>query len=101
MSESQDRNEQRVRVRQSAPAKRISWVQKDASRTHVGWVNDADTAGIAFVTPTRDKPSPGESIELTFGPQGPSPRHSRVRVIHTTPYDRFFSIVGCQTEPQP
>ena len=101
MSESRDLHEQRSEVRQSAPAKRISWVQKEASRTHVGWVNDTAASGIAFVTPTRDKPLPGEAIELTFGPQGPMPRHSRVRVIHTKPYDRFFSIVGCETEPRP
>ena len=94
MNESGCQPERRLEARRHAPAERISWVREDATRANAGWVNDVAESGIAFVTPARDQPSPGELIELTFNPGGPSPRHRLVRVARFGPYDSFFSVVG-------
>ena|GEM_PF-5139992 len=99
MNESGRQPERRSEVRGRAPAERIAWAREDATRTNAGWVNDVAESGIAFVTPARDRPSPGELIELTFDPGGPSPRHRLVRVARIAPYDRFFSVVGCRNNP--
>ena len=98
MNKSGCQPERRLEVRRRAPAERISWAREDATGTNAGWVNDVAESGIAFVTPSRDQPSPGELIELTFNPRGPSPRHRLVRVARIAPYDRFFSVVGCRNK---
>lgn len=99
MTESRREQERRSEGRRCAPAHRISWTRENATRTCTGWVSNVAASGIAFVTPTRDQPAPGEAIELTFDPGSRSPRHRRVRVARTAPYDRFMSIVGCRNEP--
>ena len=91
--------ERRAEVRRGAPADRLSWMRDQATRMHTGWVNDVAASSIAFVTPTRDKPSPGEAVELTFGTGSRAPQHRWVRVTRTAPYDRFFSLIGCRNEP--
>ncbi len=99
MSESGQQPERRSEVRRRAPARHISWTPENATRTYTAWVSDVAESSIAFVTPTRDRPAPGEAIELTFDPGGSAPRYREVRVARTAPYDRFFSIVGCRYEP--
>ena len=91
--------ERRAEVRRGACADRISWLRDQATRTHTGWINDVAASSIAFVTPTRDKPSPGEAVELTFGTGSRAPQRRWVRVTSTVPYDRFFSLIGCRDEP--
>ena len=93
------RSERRSEARRPAPANHICWAQETATTTHPGWVNDLAASSIAFVTPQRDQPSPGEVIELTFGPGSPLPQHRLVRVARAAPFDRFLSIIGCRNEP--
>ena len=98
MSRAGHQRERRCEVRRPAPANHVAWAQEQATSTHPGWVNDVAASSISFVTPKRDRPSPGQAIELTFDPGSPSPRHRLVRVVRADPYDRFFSIVGCRDE---
>lgn len=91
--------ERRSEVRCAAVPERICWARDGARKVHAGWVRDAAASGLAFVTPTRDQPAPGDELELTFGAGGPSPRYRRIRVMHTGPHDRFFSVVGCRLTP--
>ncbi len=77
---------------------RISWIRDTATRAHSGWMSDVAATGIAFVTPTRDLPAPGEAIDLKVGCGGVSPDYRRVRVVRAAPYDRFFSTIGCRDE---
>jgi hypothetical protein len=49
------------------------------------------------VTPKRDTPRPGESIELTFDVGTSAEHYQSVLVARTAPHDRFFSLVACQT----
>lgn len=99
MTNARHQQDKRSEVRYRAPADRVSWTGETATRTVAGWVSNVATSGIAFVTPTREQPAPGETIEVTFGAGGPTPQHRTVRVAHTAPYDRFFSVVGCRNEP--
>ena len=99
MTGSQPQCEGRSEVRQPAATNRISWTREDATETYTGWVSDVATSSIAFVPPTRYQPAPGEAIELTFNAGSQSPHYQRVRVARTTPHDRYFSLVACQTEP--
>jgi len=99
MSGSDSQDERRGEIRRSAPTERISWVGDNATKTNAGWVNDLAESSMAFVTPTRDLPSPGDNIEVTFGTDGPSALRQSVLVVRTAPYDRFFSMVACQGAP--
>ena len=92
-------DERRREVRRAAPTERIAWAREQATRTCAGWVSNVAASSIAFVTPTRDRPRPGETIELTFSPESESPLHTRARVVRTGPHDRFFSVVACRNEP--
>ncbi len=91
--------ERRSEARNAASNDRISWTHEEARQIYTGWVSDTASSSVAFVTPTRSHPSPGESIELTFAPGGSRPQHRRVRVMRIAPYDRFFSLVGCHDDP--
>ena len=99
MNSSDCQHERRGEIRRSAPAERISWVGDSATKTNAGWVNDLADSSMAFVTPTRDMPSPGDTIEVTFGTDGPSALRQSVLVVRTAAYDRFFSTVACQGTP--
>lgn len=98
MTELSQKEERRSEVRKRAPAERISWAKEDATKTSTGWVSDVATSSISFVTPTRDLPVPGETIELTLNGNGPLPLHRSVRVTRTAPHDRLFSLVTCRTD---
>jgi len=98
MSEPAYQSERRSEVRQTTPADRISWVRERATRTCAGWVSNVSPSGIALIAPTRDRPTPGERIELTFDPESRAPRYKRVQVVRTAPYDRFFSVIGCMED---
>lgn len=97
MTEPTHQDERRSEIRRRAPATRISWAREGAAKTCTGWVSDVAASSIAFVTPTREKPSAGEVIELTLGATGRSPQHRSVRVAHTLPHDQLFSLVACRT----
>lgn len=99
MTGSGNRLECRSEVRRPMPADRLAWTRDTAARVYTGWTNDLAASSIAFVTPSRDQPTPGEAIELRLGCPGRTPQHRRVRVVRIAPYDRFFSIVGCRREP--
>jgi hypothetical protein len=88
--------ERRGEIRRPGLAERISWAREDATTLHTGWVNDTSPAGVAFITPRRFQPAPGDRIELTFGAAGRVHQHAQARVLRTEPYDRYFSIVACQ-----
>ena len=90
--------ERRSEGRRRCAPTRIAWARDDATRTCTGWVSDVATCSIAFLTPTRDLPAPGEVIELTLNAGSPLPQHHSVRVARTTPHDRFFSLVACRTD---
>ena len=98
MTESWQPLERRSEPRRVVAARRVSWAREDATRTCTGWVSDVATSSVAFVTPTRDRPAPGEAIVLTLDAGGRSPRHHSVRVVRTEPHDRLFSLVACRTE---
>ncbi len=98
MSEPGHQQERRSETRQSAPTKRLVWARENDAQTSTGWVSEIATRSVAFVTPTRCHPTPGEAIELTFDPSGPSPQHREFRVVRAAPYDEYFSIVGCESE---
>ena len=98
MTELNQKEERRSEVRRRAPAERISWTREDAAKISTGWVSDVATSSISFVTPTRDLPMPGETIELTLNSSGQIPRHRSVRVARTAPHDRLFSLVACHTD---
>ena len=91
--------ERRAESRQQSPSVRIAWARDRATRTCGGWVRDVAASGIAFTAPTRDRLVPGQAIDLTFDPGGPDQQHRRVRVVRTAPDDRFFSVIGCKSEP--
>jgi hypothetical protein len=88
--------ERRAEVRCAGVAERICWTRDDVGGSHTGWVNDTSRNGVAFITPRRDQPSPGEQIELTFGAGGRTPQHTAAQVLRTEPYDRYFSLVACK-----
>lgn len=90
--------EQRREPRRHVNAVRLNWRDGREEKVRTGWVSDVAVAGIGFVTPTRDRPAPGETLELTVAPTSPSPRGYTVRVVHTSPYDGLFTLVGCRTE---
>ena len=90
--------EQRAQKRQPAATTPLSWAHENATRVFVGWLRDTATSNLAFVTATRDRPLPGETIELTLAPNTVSPTRHRVRVVRTAHDDRFFSLVGCTSE---
>ena len=92
------RLERRSETRHGPAPERISWAHMHAERICTAWIRDVAASSLAFLTPTRDEPAPGETLELTFGAGGPSPQHLRMRVARTSPYDRFFSLVACQTD---
>ncbi|MGB2988133.1 MAG: hypothetical protein WBE26_19875 [Phycisphaerae bacterium] len=98
MTEPGHQQERRSEMRHHTSQDRLSWVREKEDVSHTGWVSNVAESSIAFVTPTRDQPTPGEAIELTFGFGSQSRQHQRVRVTRTVPYDQFFSIVGCRSE---
>ena len=93
------RPQRRAEQRRPAASCRLCWARIDAAGTATGWVKDVGPSSIAFVTPTRDRPAPGEAIDVAFGAATPSPRHQNVRVARIAPFDRFFSLVGCTINP--
>ncbi len=97
MTEPTHQHERRSEVRRRAPATRISWAREDAANICTGWVSDIATSSIAFVTPTREKPNPGEMILLTLNAGSRSPQHRMVQVARTSPHDQLFSLVACRT----
>lgn len=98
MTEPTHQYERRSELRRRAPATRISWAREGAAKICTGWVSDVATSSIAFVTPTREKPNPGETILLTLKAGSRSPQHHTVRVAHTSPHDQLFSLVACRTD---
>ncbi|MGB2984956.1 MAG: hypothetical protein WBE26_03655 [Phycisphaerae bacterium] len=98
MTELTHQQERRSEVRRCAPATRVSWAREDATKTCTGWVSDIATSSISFVTPTRDRPTPGEPIELTLNAGSQLPQHHAVRVARTESHDQLFSLVACRTD---
>ncbi|MBN1489814.1 MAG: PilZ domain-containing protein [Phycisphaerae bacterium] len=96
MSQNASQSERRRAERRVGPPVRIAWEGVDFECTHSGWINDESAVGVAFVTSTRTEPAPGDEIELTYGAGTRSPRYRTARVVRTAPYDRYFSVVGCQ-----
>ena len=92
--------ERRREPRRHAPANRISWTREGATETVSGWVSDVAESSIAFVTPARHHLVAGEPIALTLHAGTPSEQHRYVRVVRTSRYDGFFSVVGCRDEPK-
>jgi len=92
-------HERRSESRERAAARRLAWAREESTEANTGWVSEVAASGIAFTTPTRDRPAPGDVIELTLEPGGPFAQRRRVRVARTGRYDRFFSVVGCRDEP--
>ena len=90
--------EQRREPRRQVNALRLNWRDGREETVRTGWISDMAMAGIGFVTPTRNRPTPGEMLELTIAPTSPSPRACTVRIVHTSPYDGLFTLVGCRTE---
>ena len=82
----------------TGPASRVSWTRLQSDTSHTGWISDEAPSGIAFVTPTRERPEPGDCLVLTVGANGPVPRQRSVKVVHTSPYDRLFTLVGCRDD---
>lgn|GEM_PF-1196822 len=80
------------------PASRVTWTRHQSDTCHPGWISDEAPSGIAFVTPTRERPEPGDQLMLTVGASGPVPQQRAVTVVHTSPYDRLFTLVGCREE---
>jgi hypothetical protein len=99
MTGSSPPKERRAETRQPSPPVRIAWARDRAAQTCGGWVRNVASSGIAFTAPTRDRLVPGQTIDLTFDPGGPDQRHRRLRVVRTAPDDRFFSVIGCKSEP--
>ncbi|UCE59224.1 MAG: hypothetical protein JSU63_17490 [Phycisphaerales bacterium] len=97
MNGPEHQQDRRSETRQSTPTERLAWARENDKQTSTGWVSNIATRSVAFVTPTRSLPSPGEAIELTFGSSGPSPQHREFRVVRAAPYDEFFSVVGCES----
>ncbi len=87
----------RAETRRRTSPDRIVWTRGTAGETHSAWLNDVASSSVAFLTPMRDQPLPGEQIEVTFRPQSPSPRHRSVRVTRTAPFGRFFLLVACES----
>ena len=88
--------ERPAEVRCARVAERICWTRENADSTHTGWVSNTSRNSVAFITPRRDQPSPGEHIELTFGAGGRAPQHTAAEVLRTEPYDRYFSLIACK-----
>lgn len=91
-------HDRRATSRRASIAERICWTSFDPAVTHPGWLNDLAPDSVAFVTPIRDKPRPGDRIEITRGVATEMPKHQSVRVVRTASYDRYFAIVGCRAE---
>ncbi len=96
MTESKQTANRRAEARRRTSPDRIVWTRETAGETHSAWLSDVAASSVAFLTPTRHQPLPGEQIELTFRPQDPSQQYQSVRVVRAAPFDRFFSlIVAC------
>lgn len=89
--------EKRSETRRRVPTCRIAWTRPDGTKAFGGWVSDVAESSVSFVTPKRDTPRPGESIELTFDVGTSAEHYQSVLVARTAPHDRFFSLVACQT----
>ena len=96
MATERPRNDRRSAVRREGAAAPIAWTRRDVAGIHTGWVSDIAKTGVAFVTPTRDRPALGEAIDLTPGGGESIPIHRSVQVVRVAPYDQYFSIVGCR-----
>ena len=99
MTGPEPQTERRLEPRWPVPADHIAWAPRNATRTYAGWLSNVGASSVAFVAPTRERPLPGDTIELRLSAAGQSPRHRVVRVARTAPYDRFFSLIGCRSEP--
>ncbi len=90
-------SERRGEVRRPNTADHICWTRETANQTFNGWISDVASTSLSFLTATRDRPNPGETIDLTIGSGGHAPRHQAVTVVRAAPYDQYFSLVGCRS----
>lgn len=96
MATTQAQDDRRAEARREIGTPRITWTRPKTAGIHTGWVSDVAKTSVTFVTPTRDRPTPGEAINLAPATAAPIPLHKSVQVVRVSPFDRYFSVVGCR-----
>ena len=96
MATANPEHDRRAEARRDVGAARIAWTRRNIAGIQTGWVSNIARRGVAFITPTRDRPAPGDTIGLAPGSTEPVSVQPSVRVVRVTPYDQYFSLVGCR-----
>lgn len=77
-------------------AGRVCWRRLDNNVKFVGWLSDASSTSVSFVTSAASQPAYGEELELL---RDNRPRQ-RCRVTRMAPYDDHFSLIACRVIPE-
>jgi hypothetical protein len=92
MSDRWGEDRERRRESRFPAAGRICWKRHDKNIKFVGWLSDASSSSISFVTSAMTQPSYGEELEVIRDDNS----LRRCRVTRLAPYDDHFSLIACQ-----
>ena len=87
-------NENRRREPRNVSAGRMTWRSEANGRHGWGWVSDASTSGLCFITSMKNHPMLEEPIRVINSRLG-------YRVIRVNTYDRDLVLVACARDESP